>query len=582
MENLISKLELLRNTAYLVLAAAVKNIYPTARLGLGKATADGFYYDFDFSTPIKTEDLPKIEAEMQRLIKLDLPITMVEKGKAEAGRILDGLNEGYKTEVLASIPRGKKIFFYKVDGLTDVAEGPFLASTGKIKAQAIQLTGITGAYWLADAKNKMLTRVTGFAFEKKSELDEYLVQQEEIKKRDHNKIGKELEYFMTVDCVGQGLPHMMPNGYKVLQILQRFVEDEEERRGYMHVRTPILAKKELYELSGHWAHYKDGMFVLGNEVLDEEVFALRPMTCPFHFFIYKNAIRSYRDLPMRYGETAILFRNENSGEMHGLTRVRQFTLAEGHIIARPDQIQMVFDECLDLIIYFMKNIGVNDRISYRLSKWDPKNPKKYYGTAKEWEKSQDELRESLKRNKLKFTEADGEAAFYGPKIDIQARNVHGKEDTMMTLQLDFSLAERYDMTYVDENGEKARPVIIHRASMGCYERTLAMLIEHYAGALPAWLAPTQAVIMGISNKMDDYANQVYTQLRNAGVRIKLDLRPEKVGYKIREATVKKIPYMIVVGEREQQDGKISVRTREGEDLGSMTPQEFMTRISNES
>ena len=574
------KIEQLRNTAALILAAAIKNIYPTARLGHGKATADGFYHDFDFTTPIKTEDLSKIEAEMQRLVKLDLPIVVIEKGKAEAGRILDSAKESYKAELLAQMPRGQKAQFVKLDGLTDMTDLVFLPSTGKLKV--FQLTGITGAYWMADAKNKMLTRINAIAFEKRTDMDEYLVRQEEVLKRDHNKIGRELEYFMTVDVVGQGLPHMMPNGYKVLQILQRFVEDEEERRGYMHVRTPILAKKELYELSGHWAHYKDGMFVLGNELLDEEVFALRPMTCPFHFFIYKNSIRSYRDLPMRYGETAILFRNENSGEMHGLTRVRQFTLAEGHIIARPDQVQMVFDECLDLTIMLMRKIGIEDKLSYRLSKWDPKNKKKYYGSAAEWEKSQDELRQCLVRNKLKFVEADGEAAFYGPKIDIQASNVHGKEDTIMTLQLDFSLATRYDMSYVDENGEKARPIIIHRASLGCYERTLAMLIEHYAGALPVWVAPTQAVIMGISNRQDEYATRIYNELLKAGVRIKLDLRPEKVGYKIREATVKKIPYMIVVGDREAENNQISVRTREGGDLGAMTPAEFLKRIQDES
>ncbi|MCL2756024.1 MAG: threonine--tRNA ligase [Firmicutes bacterium] len=569
----------LNHSAAHLLGMAVKNIFPTAKLGNGIGDEDSFYYDVDFATPIKNEDLQKLEGEMKRLIKSNLPIICrVEKTKTEAKKLFEKSGEIYKTDLIPDMTIDDKVMFVKIGDFLDLCVGGHVNYTTKIKA--FKLTKIAGAYWRGDAENKMLTRIYGVAFSNKAELDEYEAKQEEIRRRDHNRIGRELDLFTTVDIVGQGLPHMMPKGSKILQVLQRFVEDEEERRGYQHVKTPLIAKKELYELSGHWQMYKDGMFVIGNELFDEEVFALSPMTCPFHFFIYKNSIRSYRDLPIRYGETRLLFRNENSGEMHGLTRMRQFTLSEGHIIARYDQIQQVIDECLDLTNFLMKKIGIQDKVSYRLSKWDPKNKKKYMGKASTWEQSQDELRKVLQRHELQFVEADGDAAFYGPKIDIQATNVHGKEDTIITIQLDFALAERYDMTYIDENGDKQRPVIIHRSSIGCYERTLAMLIEHYAGAFPVWLAPTQAVIMGISNKQDDYVEDVYKKLMYSGIRIERDIRAEKVGKKIREHTLSKVPYLIIVGEQEVEKGNISVRTREGEDKGSMSIEEFIRLIKD--
>ena len=569
----------LRHTAAHVMAAAVKNIFPTVKLGIGPAIEGGFYYDFDFSTPIKSDDLSKIEAEMDRLIKLGLPVVRSEKSRAEAGRILDAAREVYKTELLTEIPRGEKISFYKIENFADLCAGPHIPNLSKIKA--FKLTKITGAYWKGDAKNKMLTRIYGVAFDKASDLAEYITTQEEIKKRDHNKIGRDLEIFTTNELVGQGLPLIMPNGAKIIQILQRFVEDEEERRGYQFTMTPYMAKSDLYKVSGHWQHYKDGMFVIGNELLDEEVLALRPMTCPFQYLIYKNGIKSYRDLPIRYAETSKLFRNESSGEMHGLTRVRQFTLSEGHIMCTPTQVQQVFDEVLDLIRFIMKAIGIEDQISYRFSKWDPQDKEKYIDNPAAWEKSQAEIKKVLTRNKMKFVEADGEAAFYGPKIDIQARNVYGKEDTIITVQLDLALAEKFDMTYIDERGEKVRPYIVHRSSIGCYERTLAMLIERYAGAFPVWLSPTQVTVMGISNKQDDYVDAVCKQLTAAGIRAAKDVRNEKVGYKIREATMKKVPYILITGEKEQSSGQISIRTREGADMGAMSVSDFVNNIKNQ-
>jgi len=570
--------QVLNHSASHILGMAIKNIYPKARLGNGIGEDDQFYYDVDFATPIKNEDLPKLETEMKRLVKSNLQITAgVEKTKTDSKKMFEKSGDIYKTDLIADMTVDGKVIFMKIGDFLDLCKGKeHIRYSSQIKA--FKLTAITGAYWRGKAENKMLTRIYGVAFENKAELEQYELAQEEVRRRDHNKIGRELELFTTVDIVGQGLPHMLPKGAKVLQILQRFVEDEEERRGYQHVKTPLLAKKELYELSGHWKMYKDGMFVIGNELFDDEVFALSPMTCPFHFFIYKTQVRSYRDLPIRYGETRLLFRNENSGEMHGLTRMRQFTLSEGHIIARPDQVQQVFDECLDLTNFLMGKLGIADKVSYRLSKWDAKNKKKYMGKAEAWEKSQDELRRVLQRHKLPFVEVDGDAAFYGPKIDIQATNVYGKEDTIITIQLDFALAERYDMTYIDENGEKQRPLIIHRSSVGCYERTLAMLIEHYAGAFPVWLAPIQAVVMGISNRQDDYVESVYRQLLQAGIRAEKDMRAEKVGKKIREHTMAKVPYLIIVGEKEQDEKVISVRTREGDDKGNMSVAEFIKLI----
>jgi threonyl-tRNA synthetase len=566
----------LRHTAAHVLAAAVKNIFPTAKLGVGPAIEGGFYYDFDFATPIKSEDLSKIEAEMDRLIKLNLPVIRQDKSRAEAGRILDAAREVYKIEILNDIPRGEKISFYKIDGFADLCAGPHIPTIGKIKA--FKLTRITGAYFKGDAKNKMLTRIYGVAFDKAADLADYITTQEEIKKRDHNKIGRDLEIFTTHELVGQGLPLIMPNGAKIIQILQRFVEDEEERRGYLYTRTPYFAKSDLYKVSGHWDHYKEGMFIVGNELLDEEVFALRPMTCPFQFLIYKANMHSYRELPLRYAETSFQARNESSGEMHGLIRVRQFTIADAHIIARPDQVHQVFSECIDLSRFLLRAIGLDENITFRLSKWDPRNREKYIGNPADWEKSQEEIRKVLVKNKIKFTETEGDAAFYGPKIDIQTRNVYGKEDTIITMQLDFSLAERFDMTYIDENGKAARPFIIHRTSIGCYERTLALLIEKYAGAFPVWLSPVQATVMGISNKQDDYVTKIYDEIYAAGLRVQKDLRNEKVGYKIREATMKKIPYMLVAGEKEETAGTVSVRTREGADLGTMSVREFIDKV----
>ena len=556
-----------KNSAGLVLAMAVKNLFPTVKLGGGAVQNDGFFQDFDFVTPIKQDDLPKIEAEMQRIIKRNLPLEReVKLGSSERKKV-------FAKEIYL---QGIKTNLVKIDNFFMPNSDDTVNYTSKIKA--FRVMQITGAYWKGDAKNKMLTRLFGVAFDNKASLAEWEALQEEIRKRDHNRIGRELELFTTVDIVGQGLPHFMPRGAKVMQILQRFVEDEEERRGYLHVKTPLMAKRELYKLSGHWEHYKDGMFVIGNEVLDDEVFALRPMTCPFHFFIYKNGIKSYRDLPIRYGETSTLFRNEASGEMHGLTRMRQFTLSEGHIVAREDQMEQVSDEWIDLVNFMMERLGIADKISYRLSKWDPANKEKYIGNPKAWEAAQDNLRKVLKAKKLPFVEADGEAAFYGPKIDLQARNVYGKEDTILTFQLDFQLAERYDMSYVDEKGYKTRPVIFHRTSVGCYERTLAMIIENTGGAFPTWLAPVQAVVMGISNKQDDYVESVAAQLRRGGVRVEKDLRAEKVGYKIREHTVKKVPFLVVVGEKEQEGATISVRTREGEELGSMKVEELIKKV----
>jgi threonyl-tRNA synthetase len=570
--------DLLNHTAAQLLAMAVKNIFPNAKLGSGPATTDGgFYYDFDFATPIKTEDLYKIEAEMDRIIKLDFSVVRVEKTRAEVRRILDAAKEVYKIELLNEIPRGEKIILYKIDKFTDLCTGQHIDTLGKIKA--FRLTKITGAYWRGDSKNKMLTRIYGVAFTQKSRLDEYLAQQEEIKKRDHNKIGRELEIFTTVDCIGQGLPLIMPNGAKIIQILQRFVEDEEEKRGFRRTITPDFAKSDLYKISGHWQLYKDCMFVIGNEVLDEEIYAMRPMTCPFQYMIYKNSIKSYRDLPVRYAETARQFRNENSGEMHGLIRVREYTLSDGHTICRPDQIEQVFNECFELSNFLLKAIGLDDSITYRLSKWDPNNKEKYIGGEKVWEQSQGILRKILKAQSRKFYETEGDAAFYGPKIDIQIRNVHGKEDTLVTMQLDMALAERFDMSFIDENGASVRPYIVHRSSIGAYERVLAFLIEKYVGAFPVWLSPVQVVVMGISNRQDGYVEQIFTQIRGSNIRAEKDLRNEKVGYKIREYTLKKVPFMLVAGDKEQAAGTVSVRTREGVDLGAMTVDAFLDTVN---
>jgi len=568
----------LRHTASHLLAAAVKNIFPKTRLGVSHDTGTEYAYDFDFASPIKQEDLEKIEAEMMRIIKLKPKMIMEEKTHIEARKILTSFGEPYKMELLSEIPKKDKVKFYKLDTFTDMCAGPHIEYLSAIKA--IKLTKITGAYWRADATNKMLTRIYGVAFKTKAELEEYNLQQEEIKKRDHNKIGRDLGYFATVDVIGQGLPLLMPKGAKVVQIMQRFVEDEQERRGYQLTITPRFAKKSLYEISGHWSMYKDGMYVMGNELLDADIFALRPMTCPFQFYIYKNSLKSYRELPVRYCETANLFRKEKSGEMHGLIRVAEFTLSDGHVICRANQVDQAFNDVLDQIQYFMDVLKLSGDVSYRLSKGDPKNTKKYVNNPKAWKETEDTLRKILTRRKMKFVEADDDAAYYGPKIDIQYKNVYGKEDTIITAQLDFALAERFDMTYTDEKGEKARPYIVHHSGMGCYERTLAMLIEKYAGAMPVWLSPSQAVVMGITDNHLDYVDRVYRELNAAGVRIEKDVRNEKVGYKIREHTMAKVPYLLVVGDKEIEANKVAVRTREGQDLGSMPLDEFVKLVQD--
>lgn len=568
--------KILNHTAAHVLAYAVKNIYPNTKLAIGPATDSGFYYDFDFATPIKDEDLPKIEAEMARIIKEDFAVERKEVTRAEASRIINKGKEIYKAELLHDLPKGEVISMYTMGNFTDLCAGPHVDRLSKIKA--FKLTQITGAYWRGDEKNKMLTRIYGVAFAKKSELDAYNAWQEEVKKRDHNRICRELGYYTSSELVGQGLPLFTPEGTTILRIMQRFVEDEEIRRGYLHVKTPSFAKSDLYKVSGHWQHYKDSMFLIGDEVLNDNVMALRPMTCPMHILLYRSELRSYKDLPMRFAETAKQFRNENSGEMHGLIRLREYTLSDGHIIVRPDQIQQVIDECMDLVKYILGVLKMEDDVSIRLSKWDPNNKAKYIDLPDAWEWSQNEIRNALKAHKLKFTEADGEAAFYGPKIDIQAKNTYGKEDTLFTIQLDFALSERFGLTYIDENGKKAKPYLIHRSSIGCYERTLAMLIEKTMGALPVWLSPTQVRVLNITNAQDEYCEQIKRALMAADIRAVTDLRNEKIGLKIREATLKKIPYCLIIGAKEQEAGKVAVRTREGQDLGQMSIDDFIALI----
>ena len=571
--------KILNHTAAHVLAYAVKNIYPNTKLAIGPATDSGFYYDFDFATPIKDEDLVKIEAEMSRIIKENFKVERKEVTRTEASRIINKNKEIYKAELLQDIPRGQTITMYTIGNFTDLCAGPHVEYVKKIKA--FKLTQITGAYWRGDEKNKMLTRIYGVAFASKSELEAYNLWQEEVKKRDHNKICRELGYYVSSELVGQGLPLFTPAGATILRTMQRFVEDEEIRRGYLHVKTPSFAKSDMFKVSGHWQHYKDSMFLIGDEVLDENLMALRPMTCPMHILLYRSELRSYKDLPIRYAETAKQFRNENSGEMHGLIRLREYTLSDGHIIVRPDQIQQVVDECMELTNYFLGVLNMKDDVTIRLSKWDPANKDKYIDLPEAWEWSQNEIRNALVRNNLKFIEADGEAAFYGPKIDIQAKNTYGKEDTLFTIQLDFALAERFGLTYIDENGKKAKPYLIHRSSIGCYERTLAMLIEKTMGALPVWLSPTQVRVMNITNAQDEYCEQVNRALLVAGIRSVTDLRNEKIGLKIREATLKKIPYSLIIGAKEQETNTVAVRTREGQDLGQMSLEAFIDMITKQ-
>ncbi len=568
-----------RHTASHVLAQAVKRLFPNVKLAIGPAIENGFYYDFDTEKNFAPEDLAKLEKEMEKIIKEDIPLERFTLPREEAIRFMEEKGEPYKVELIQDLPEGEEISFYKQGDFVDLCAGPHLLSTGKLKA--VKLMSAAGAYWRGNEKNKMLQRIYGTAFPKKSELEEYVTKLEEAKKRDHNKLGRELELFTTVEEVGQGLPLLMPKGARIIQTLQRFVEDEEERRGYVLTKTPFMAKSDLYKLSGHWQHYKDGMFLLGDEEKEEEVMALRPMTCPFQFMIYNTKLHSYRDLPIRYGETSTLFRNEASGEMHGLIRVRQFTISEGHLVCTPEQLEDEFKGVVDLIKFMMETLGIQDDVTYRFSKWDPNNKEKYIGNEEDWEKVQSQMRTILDHLEINYKEAEGEAAFYGPKLDIQFKNVHGKEDTIITVQVDFALAERLSMVYVDNNNEKKHPYIIHRTSIGCYERTLAMLIEKYAGAFPTWLCPVQAKILPLVDKHHDFAQKVAQMLRDKGVKVEVDTRNEKIGYKIREAQMEKIPYMLVIGDKEMENSAVSVRSRKDGDLGAMPAEQFVDKIVEE-
>ena len=567
-----------RHTCSHVLAEAVKRLYPEAKLAIGPSIDTGYYYDFDHAS-FSREDLDKIEAEMKKIIKEGAEIKRFELPREEAIKFMEERNEPYKVELIQDLPEDAVISFYSQGEFTDLCAGPHLMSTKSIKA--FKLISSSGAYWRGSEKNKMLTRIYGTAFAKKAELDEYLEYLENIKLRDHNKLGREMELFTTVDVIGQGLPLLMPNGVKIIQRLQRWIEDEETNRGYMRTKTPLMAKSDLYKISGHWDHYKDGMFVLGDEEKDKEVFALRPMTCPFQYYVYKASQKSYRDLPCRYGETSTLFRNEDSGEMHGLTRVRQFTISEGHLIVRPDQMVEEFKGCLALAQYCLQTLGLEEDVTYHLSKWDPDNKEKYIGEPEVWEETQQHMRDIMNELNIPFVEDVGEAAFYGPKIDINAKNVYGKEDTMITIQWDALLAEQFDMYYIDENGEKKRPYIIHRTSIGCYERTLAWLIEKYSGMFPTWLCPEQVRVLPISDKYKDYANEVLAELKKNGIDASVDERAEKIGYKIREARLDRVPYMLVVGEKEQEAKKVSVRSRYEGDEGQKDLDIFVDEICKE-
>ena len=572
-------LEIYRHTCSHVLAQAVKSIYPTCNLAIGPVTATGFYYDIDFKTPITLEDLSLIEDEMKKIIKSDLPIERFSLPREEAIKLMKKYREPYKVQLIEDLPEGEEISFYKQGAFTDLCRGPHLPSTGKIKA--FKLTQLNGSYWRGDSKNKMLTRIYGTAFEKKSQLDEYLEKLEQAKLRDHNKLGRELGYFTTVDTIGQGLPVLLEKGSKTVQVLQRFVEDEEMKRGYILTKTPLFAKSDFYKISGHWDHYKEGMFVMGDEKKDKEVFALRPMTCPFQFQVYLNKPRSYRDLPMRLGETSTLFRNEESGEMHGLIRVRQFTISEGHLACTPEQLEQEFKGCVDIALHMMRAIGLDKDITYRFSKWDKNNKEKYIGSEEEWEKVQGVMKDILDNLDIDYTEADGEAAFYGPKLDIQIKNVYGKEDTLVTIQIDFQLAKRFEMVYTDRDGEKKYPYVIHRTSLGCYERTLALVLEKYAGALPLWMAPVQASILSMTDRSEEYCRKLWSDLIDEGIRPSLDLRSEKMGRKIRDAQLDKVPYMLIVGDKEIETGTVAVRDRKLGDIGVMSVEDFIKRVKKE-
>ena len=566
-----------------VLAQAMKRLHPEVKLAIGPAIENGFYYDFDTPRPFTPEDLEALEAEMRKICKEKLKLERFELPRAEALKLMEEKEEPYKVELINDLPEDAVISFYKQGEFTDLCAGPHLDSTGRIKGNAVKLTSATGAYWRGDSSRKMLQRIYGVAFPKKDELDEYLAKQAEALKRDHNKLGRELEYFTTVDVIGQGLPVLLPKGARVVQLLQRWIEDTEQKRGYLLTKTPLMAKRDLYKISGHWDHYLDGMFILGDPYDEtKECFALRPMTCPFQYQVFLNRQRSYRELPMRLGETSTLFRNEDSGEMHGLIRVRQFTISEGHLILRPDQLEEEFKGCLDLAKYCLGTLGLLDKCTFRFSQWDPANPNnKYEGTKEQWEHAQSVMAQILKDLDVEYTVGIDEAAFYGPKLDIQYKNVYGKEDTLVTIQIDMLLAEKFGMYYIDENGEKKLPYIIHRTSMGCYERTLAYLIEEYAGALPTWMAPEQVRFLPVTDRAGDYCAELAGKLSDQGFRVEVDYRNEKIGKKIREATMEKVPYMVVVGDRDMENGTVSVRHRSGEDLGAMSLEAFAALLKDE-
>ena len=568
-----------RHTAAHILAQAVKNIYPNAKLAIGPSIANGFYYDFDFETPITIDDFEMIEKEMQSIIKADLPIERTEVSRQSALIQMRGFNEPYKIQLIEDLPKDSTLTFYRQGAFTELCRGPHLLSTGKVKF--IKLTQLAGAYWRGNEKNKMLTRIYGTAFDRKSDLTEYIEKLEEAKRRDHNKIGRELGYFMTEDKIGQGLPLLMPKGAKLFQILQRFVEDEQERRGYMLTNTPSFAKSDLYKISGHWDHYLDKMFVIGDPEKDKEVFALRPMTCPFQYMIYNNGLKSYRDLPCRYHETSPLFRKEASGEMHGLIRVREFHLADSHVVCTPEQVEDEFRECFDLNQFYLKSLGMLDDVKLRFSRWDPADTDKYINEPERWEQAESSMKRILDDMKVDYYEAKGEAAFYGPKLDIQATNVYGKEDTIMTIQIDMMLARNFDMWYVDQDGEKKHPYIIHCGVFGCYERMMALILEKYAGALPLWISPTQVKIMSLTDRTSDDAKKLALRLREQGIRCEVDVRNEKIGYKIREAQLEKVPYMIILGDKEKENEVVAVRSRNAGDLGTMTEKEFVDKLTKE-
>ncbi|MBR0365201.1 MAG: threonine--tRNA ligase [Clostridia bacterium] len=574
----MNELQTLRHSASHILAQAVKRMFPEAKLTIGPPIDTGFYYDFDIEKPFSREDLDNLEAEMKKIVKENLKIERFELPRNEALELMK--DEPYKQELINELPEGEPISFYKQGEFTDLCAGPHVRYTSKVKA--FKLLSATGAYWRGDEHNKMLTRVYGTAFLTKDELAAHLEQLEEAKKRDHNKLGRELELFTTVDYIGQGLPIMLPKGARIIQLLQRWVEDEEQKRGWQLTKTPFMAKSDLYKISGHWDHYKDGMFILGDEEKDDEVYALRPMTCPFQYQAFLNRGRSYRDLPMRLNETSTLFRNEASGEMHGLIRVRQFTISEGHLMCTPEQLGDEFKSCLELTTYMLKTLGLYEDVSYRFSQWDPNDREKYIGTEEQWDEAQSTMKDILDGLGLEYKIGIGEAAFYGPKLDIQIKNVHGKEDTLITIQIDQMLAEKFGMEYVDRDGKKKNPYIIHRTSIGCYERTLALLIEKYAGAFPVWLAPVQLKLLPIADRHVDYAYEVKKKLEAAGInRIEIDDRSEKLGFKLREAQLEKVPYMIVIGDKDGEAGAVSVRSRKTGDMGSMPADELVDMIARE-